>query len=90
MGVLKPRKKMVSLRLAEDEYERLIELCSVEGAHSASDLARTAVCDYLLSHDDNSGYGGSAAVDLRQKVAKLEREVRRLSRLASTATAGGR
>jgi hypothetical protein len=90
MGVLKPRKKMVSLRLAEDEYERLIELCSVEGAHSASDLARTAVCDYLLSRDKKSGNGGPSAADLHQKVAKLEKEVRRLSRMAASATAGGR
>lgn len=89
MGVLKPRKKMVSLRLAEDEYERLIELCSVEGAHSASDLARVAVCDYLQNRDKKSGNGGTAAVDLHQKVERLEIEVRRLSRLASAATAGG-
>ncbi len=89
MGVLKPRKKMVSLRLADDEYDRLIELCSAEGAHSASDLARTAVCEYLLSHDQNNGYGCSSGSDLRQKVEKLEAEVQRLSRLASSATAGG-
>jgi hypothetical protein len=89
MGVLKPRKKMVSLRLADDEYDRLIQLCSVEGAHSASDLARTAVCDYLLSRDIHSGYDGSTGAGLRQKVEKLEEEVRRLSRMAASATAGG-
>ena len=89
MGVLKPRKKMVSLRLADDEYNRLIELCSAEGAHSASDLARTAVCDYLLSRDTNFGRDGSSGVGLRRKVEKLEEEVRRLSRMASSATAGG-
>jgi hypothetical protein len=89
MGVLKPRKKMVSLRLSEDEHERLIELCSIKGAHSTSDLARAVICDFLLSHDKHSGHDGSAEVDLRQKVEKLEEEVRRLGRIVSSATAGG-
>jgi hypothetical protein len=88
MGVLKPRKKMVSLRLADDEYERLIALCSVEGAHSVSDLARVAVCEYLLNRDKKSANGSNGG-DLSQKVEKLEKEVRRLSRMASAATAGG-
>jgi predicted DNA-binding protein len=85
MGVLKPRKKMVSLRLSEDEYERLIALSSIKGAHSASDLARAAVCDFLVSNDDHPGSHGSVAVDLQRKVAKLEAEVRRLSRSVSLA-----
>ncbi len=89
MGVLKPRKKMVSLRLSEDEHERLIELCSIKGAHSTSDLARAVICDFLLSHDKQSGQEASVAADLREKVEKLEEEVGRLSRLASSATAGG-
>lgn len=90
MGVLKPRRKMVSLRLSEDEHDRLIELCTIKGAHSASDLARAAVCDFLLSQDDLAGHNGTAATDLHQKVEKLEKEVRRLSRLVSSATAAGR
>jgi hypothetical protein len=81
---------MVSLRLSEDEHERLIELCTIKGAHSASDLARAAVCDYLQSPDNQAGHNGPAAGDLHQKVEKLEKEVRRLSRLVSSATAAGR
>lgn len=90
MGVFKPRKKMVSLRLSEVEHERLIELASVKGAHSVSDLARAAICDFLQSQDNQSAHAASAAVDLQEKVEKLEKEVRRLSRMASSATAGGR
>jgi uncharacterized protein YceH (UPF0502 family) len=89
MGVLKPRKKMVSLRLSDDEHERLIELSTIKGAHSASDLARAAVCEFLLSQDSHAGQNGSAAGDLNQKVEKLEKEVQRLSRLVSSAAAGG-
>ena len=87
MGVLRPRTKMVSLRLSEDEYQQLVELCSVKGAHSTSDLARTAVCDFLLSHDDRVGYRGPAAVDLQQRVGALEEKVRHLGRLVFSATA---
>ena len=90
MGVLKPRKKMVSLRLSEDEHERLVELSTIKGAHSPSDLARAAVCEFLQSQDDREGGNGSAAGDLHQKVEKLENQVRRLSRLVSSATAAGR
>jgi hypothetical protein len=79
---------MVSLRLSEVEHQRLIELASIKGAHSTSDLARAAICDYLASQENHSGHAGSGAVDLQKKVEKLEREVRRLSRLASAATAG--
>ena len=90
MGVLKPRRKMVSLRLSDDEYDRLIKLSTAKEAHSASDLARAAVCDYLLNHDNHTGYGGPAAGDLNQKVERLEEEVRRLGRLVSSAAAAGR
>jgi phage shock protein A len=90
MGVLKPRRKMVSLRLSEEEHDRLIELCTIKGAHSASDLARAAVCEFLQSQDNHAGNGGSTATDLHEKVEKLEKQVRRLSRLVSSAAAGGR
>jgi uncharacterized protein YceH (UPF0502 family) len=79
---------MVSLRLSEVEHQRLIELASIKGAHSTSDLARAAICDYLQRQDNHSDHEDSAAVDLQKKVEELEREVRRLSRLASAATPG--
>ena len=79
---------MVSLRLSEVEHQRLIELASIKGAHSTSDLARAAICDYLQRQDNHSGHEGSAEPDLQKKVEELEREVRRLSRLAAATTPG--
>jgi hypothetical protein len=81
MGVLKPRKRMVSLRLSEDEYQDLLELTARQGAHSTSDLARTAICDFLNTHSGPTGRRGPFNADLVSKVAQLQGEVRRLGRL---------
>lgn len=43
MKVLKPRSRMISVRLSETEYEELCRLSTATGAHSLSDLARDAM-----------------------------------------------
>ena len=83
MGVLKPLKKMVSARLADDEYERLVELSSIQGAHSTSDMARTAIRAFLEHHDHHPAPRRASGPDLQAKVEHLEEEVRRLSRMLS-------
>lgn len=47
MTVLKTRSRMVSVRLSEDEYVALRELCSTTGARSVSDLTRDAMRAFL-------------------------------------------
>ena len=47
MSVLKTRSRMVSVRLSEDEYIALRELCSTTGARSVSDLTRDAMRAFL-------------------------------------------
>jgi hypothetical protein len=84
MGVLKPRKRMVSLRLSDDEYERLLELRSVYGAHSTSDMARAAVCSFLEHSDGPQGLRTPAVADLQAKLGKMEAAVQRLSRMVSS------
>jgi len=81
MGVLKPRKKLVSLRLNDDEYQRLLELRSVYNAHSTSDLARTAVCSFLEYADKPRRRRTPAVAELQAKVGEMEVEMRRLSRM---------
>lgn len=90
MGVFKPLKKMVSLRLADDEYERLVELSSIQGAHSTSDMARTAICAFLERNNGHSGQRPASGAELQAKLERLEDEVRRLSRLLSSKGAAGR
>jgi hypothetical protein len=43
MKVLKPRSRMISIRLSEEEHDGLCRLSAVTGAHSLSDLARNAI-----------------------------------------------
>jgi hypothetical protein len=47
MKVLKPRSRMISIRLSEEEYDGLCRLSEVTGAHSLSDLARNAMRLFL-------------------------------------------
>ncbi len=43
MTVMKPRSRMISVRLSEEEYSALRHLCSLTGARSVSDLTRDAM-----------------------------------------------
>jgi hypothetical protein len=92
MTVFNPRKRIVSLRLSDDEYERLVGLCTAHDARSVSDLARIAVCDFLGSNGNGQNRRLSGT-DLEAKVRQLEDELRRLSGMldlrASSASAGG-
>ncbi len=80
MGVLKPRKRMISLRLSEEEYCELIEISARLGARSTSDVARAAISGFLARHD-GPGARRRVTADLDLEVAQLQSEVRRLSRL---------
>ncbi len=54
MAVLKPRSRSISIRLSEEEFLTLKQLCSVTGARSVSDLTRDAMRMILngASRDD--------------------------------------
>ena len=47
MTVMKPRSRMISVRLSEEEYLALRHLCSATGARSVSDLTRDAMRNVL-------------------------------------------
>ena len=67
MKVLKPRSRMISIRLSEEEYEGLCRLSAMTGAHSLSDLARNAMRLFLTisTHEQSTGrpHGGSPGSD---------------------------
>ena len=81
MTVLKPRSRMISVRLSEDEYSALRRLCSASGARSVSDLTRDAMRvllkgasreDVLESHMDEF----TAQIrNLNQKIERLAAEI---------------
>ena len=43
MFPVKPRSRLVTFRVTEDEYEELRQACLVVGSRSVSELARTAL-----------------------------------------------
>lgn len=74
---------MLSIRLSEDEYERLKELCVAEGARSISDLTRAAVQRLLdpATGTMQNGHLVERMQELDGMMRVLNREVRRLSSL---------
>lgn len=88
MSVLKPRSRMISIRLSEDEYSSLLRLCSTTGARSISELTRDAMRSILVgpSHEDRISLH---LEEFRSQITKLERKVEELSeRMAITGLEG--
>ena len=71
MSVLKPKSKMISIRLSDEEYEGLRTLCVSRGARSVSDLAREAMNETGITLEE-AGQGmirgfGDALVRLKEE-----------------------
>jgi hypothetical protein len=80
------RKKVISIRLSDEEFEQLQDLCTVRGIENISDLARTAL-KHLLTHERTNG---KAAMEYRvnemhYRVSVLDREVARISTMMGLA-----
>lgn len=73
MSVFKPKSRLVSFRLSEDEYDGLKNTCIILGVRSISDFARVAVSSAIgerLKTPPNS---------LETKVMKLDESVGQLN-----------
>lgn len=77
---------MVSIRLSDDEFRKLHEVCETTGARSISDLARGAMQKMM---GDGDGVGERLRV-LDQRVTKLQKEMTRLTSLVGACEEGGR
>lgn len=75
MAVLRPRNRIITFRVGEEEFERLKNLSVAEGARSLSDFARAAVYNAvpMRAADNNTG--------LDAHVRKLDGKVEELERL---------
>ncbi len=71
-AMIKRRTKMVSIRLLDDEYRQLKELCESKGARSVSDLARDAMFRMLTPALE------AVPQNLEDRVRKLDQKVARL------------
>jgi hypothetical protein len=72
-ALIKRRTKMVSIRLLDDEYHQLKQLCVTNGARSVSDLAREAMFRML-----NRPAVIPADANLEDRVRMLAQTVNRL------------
>jgi hypothetical protein len=82
MAVFKRRSKLVSFRIAEEEYRSLIEICETRGARSVSEVARDAMHGLLGVNGHGNGVEAkleSKVVQLQGRLEELDREVKRLA-----------
>jgi hypothetical protein len=78
MSVIRPRSRIISFRLAEDEYEQLRKLTATDGARSLSDYARAAVCHSLQTNRPVHGEYQFGLAALSGSVEALRRDVRQM------------
>lgn len=83
MTVLRPRSKMISVRLSEEEYLALRRICSVTGARSVSDLTRDAM-RVLLSGVNRDDMRGIHMDEFRAEIRNLNRRIEQLATEIST------
>jgi hypothetical protein len=77
MPVFSRRKRILSIRLSETEYQVLKEICVREEARSLSDLARTAVQTLIASRTRPRGEGLETALQsLVLRLDAIERTLR--------------
>lgn len=78
MKVLKPRSRMISVRLSEAEYGELCRLSETSGARSISDLARDAM-HLLLKTSTDDGASVDLSGSFQAQVDQLNRRIDELS-----------
>jgi hypothetical protein len=82
MAVFKPRTRLVSFRLSDDEYEHLRKASLSRGARSVSDYARAALCRLLESPPGSGDDGLEAKVlQLDEQMQQISLELHRLQQL---------
>lgn len=77
MTVLKARSRMISIRLSEDEYSALLNLCVTTGARSVSDLARDGL-RRLISGPVDSSLSKLHADGLQSQIQLLNQRIEEL------------
>lgn len=77
MTEVKRRSRMISVRLSEEEYTALRQLCLLTGARSVSDLTRDAMRSVLkrVNSEDSTG---SNLEEFRTGIKNLEKKVEQL------------
>jgi Arc/MetJ-type ribon-helix-helix transcriptional regulator len=77
---------MISVRLSEDEYSALQQLCASTGARSVSDLTRDAMRT-LLNGQVRENSSSSFADELRTRLTNLDQKIEDLAGLVASSRA---
>ena len=78
MRVLRPRSRIVSIRMSEEEFSTLRRICVATGARSVSDLAREAMRG-LLNGGNQETVGDGSRNEYSAQMRNLEQKVDKLS-----------
>jgi hypothetical protein len=78
MSVFRPRSRIISIRLSEDEYMGLKRLCDDTGARSVSDLAREGMRS-LINERSREDALGSWTEEFRSQMKNLDRKIEELA-----------
>ena len=78
MTVLKRRSRMISIRLSEEEFLALKQLCAVTGARSVSDLTRDAM-RVVLNGANREDLLGLRMNEFRGQLKSLDRKIEQLA-----------
>jgi hypothetical protein len=89
MSVLRPRSRIISIRLSEDEYAGLKRLCNDTGARSVSDLAREGMRTLLSGAPREDGLN-SWTDEFRSQMKSLDRKIEVLSARVLAASLNGK
>jgi hypothetical protein len=81
MAVFKPKTRMISFRLSEDEYECLRQTSQSRGARSVSDYARVTLCRVVAGNPGAAESPDTRIEQINQKMGELDHEVQRLAKV---------
>lgn len=89
MPLLIRRSRVVSIRVSDDEFRQLREMCTVTGARCVSDLARDAMFNFMRGREMRPG---ATDAELQTRVRELDEKLNalqgRVSRLAMLVVEG--
>ncbi|MEK7406645.1 MAG: hypothetical protein AAB225_16315 [Acidobacteriota bacterium] len=79
------KSRMISFRVSDQDYQALIDSCLANSARSVSEVARTAVHEFLLNGRDHSGGNVDLKLEhLSSRLSLLDRAVERLAQIVHT------
>jgi hypothetical protein len=78
VAAVKRRDRLVYFRISEEEFEQIVKACDSKGARSVSDLARSAVQEFIKPVKPESEYLFETLNSLSAGLEEINRSVRQL------------